>query len=162
MFVVTFRQMTESTDFYRKVGGRLRAARQRAELSQAALGARLGVTAGAINRYEMGGRRVPLRDVPRLASILGIAPGVLFGETAGQQRGGAAHRAGEVREESPIYGRSRTRRRRTARHYAASLTASQLRMLAHRAGLKPDAETQSLRRYAELIAEDLAKRTARP
>lgn len=154
--------MTESADFYRKIGSLLRAARQRAKLSQAALGARLGVTAGAINRYEMGGRRVPLRDAPRLASILGIPPAALFGGTAGPQRGGHAHRAGEVREESPVYGRTGTGRRRAVRVYAASLTASQLRILARRAGLKPDAETPSLRRYAELIAEDFVKRTARP
>lgn len=158
--------MAESADFYRKVGARLRTARLRAELSQAALGARLGVTAGAINRYEMGGRRVPLRHLPRIASILGIAPVVLLGGRAGRGSGRSPHRADEVREESPLYGRSGYGRsggrpREAAHRYAASLTASRLRRLARRAGLKPDAEAPSLRRYAELVAEDFARRANR-
>lgn len=149
--------MAESTNFYRRVGATVRAARLRAKLSQAALGARLGVTAGAVNRYEMGGRRVPLRDVPRIAAILGIAPAVLLGGSAGGRESRSPYRAGEVREESPMYGRSGLRAHDAARSYAASLTASRLRTLARRAGLTPEPDTATLRRYAELIAEDLTR-----
>ncbi len=63
----------KQTDIYTKVGERLRALRNRAGLSQAALGARLGRSASAIDRYEMGQRRLSLADLLRLSEILGIS-----------------------------------------------------------------------------------------
>jgi len=146
-------------DFYQRIGARLRAFRLRAHLSQAALGARLGITAGAINRYEMGGRRVPLKDVRRIASILGVPPMALLGaETAGGRGGRSPDR---VEEEAPLYGRRGLRPGVAARAYAASLSSERLRALAKRAGVGPGSESAPLRRYAELIAKDFAERAGR-
>jgi len=145
--------------FYQRIGARLRTLRLRAGLSQAALGARLRVTAGAINRYEMGHRRVPLEDVPRIASILGVAPVTLLGADASAGRTGrTVDRADRVREESPVYG---GRPAAAARAYAKSLTPARLRALAKRAGGELLSEPASLRRYAELIAADFARRSGR-
>lgn len=60
-------------DFYVRLGQRLRALRIRAGLSQSALGARLGRSASAIDRYEMGQRRIAIADLDRLAKILGVS-----------------------------------------------------------------------------------------
>jgi transcriptional regulator with XRE-family HTH domain len=139
-------------NFYERIGARLRRLRLRAGLSQAALGARLGVTAGAINRYEMGRRRVPLRDIPRMASILGVASTTLLGTDTS---------AGRVEEESPVYGRRGIRPGAAARAYAESLSPARLRALARRAGVGPRPEAAPLRRYAELIAMDFAQRAGR-
>lgn len=145
-------------DFYQRIGARLRMFRHRAHLSQAALGARLGLTAGAINRYEMGHRRVPLRAIPRMASILGIAPMALLGtEAAGRRGAGSARFPDRVREESPAYGRRTSRPETAARAYAESLSPARLRALAKRAGVGPRPDTAPLRRYAELIAKDFAR-----
>ena len=146
-------------DFYQRIGAKLRAFRLRAGLSQAALGARLGRTAGAINRYEMGGRRVPLKDIPRMASILGVASVTLMGaETTGGRGDRSADR---VREESPVYGRRGIRPGAAARAYAESLSPARLRALARRAGVGPRPDPAPLRRYAELIAKDFAQRVGR-
>src|SRR5579884_442239 len=58
-------------DFYVSLGARLKAFRVRAGLSQADLGARLGRSASAINRYETGQRRLPAEDLIRLAELRG-------------------------------------------------------------------------------------------
>jgi transcriptional regulator with XRE-family HTH domain len=144
--------------FYQRIGARLRTLRLRAGLSQAALGARLGLTAGAINRYEMGHRRVPLEDVPRIASIFGVSAVTLLGaDISGDRAGRSADRADRVREESPAYG-GHARPDAAVRAYAKSLTPARLRALAKRAGVEPRPEPAALRRYAELIAEDFAGR----
>src|SRR5579875_3552844 len=66
-------------DFYVSLGARLKAFRVRAGLSQADLGARLGRSASAINRYETGQRRLPAEDLIRLAELLGVSPEDLLG-----------------------------------------------------------------------------------
>ena len=142
-------------DFYQRIGTRLRALRIRAGFTQAGLGARLGVTAGAINRYEMGRRRVPLKDIPRLASILGVASMTLLGTERAARR--SSRPADRVQEESPPYGRPGT----AARAYAKSLSPARLRALAKRAGVGPQPAAARLRRYAELIAKDFAERAGR-
>lgn len=148
-------------DFYQRIGARLRAFRLRARFTQSELATRLGLTAGAINRYEMGGRRVPLKDVRRMASILGVAPMALLGADASEGRGGrSANRADRVQEESPVYGRH-GRPDAAARAYAKSLTPARLRALAKRAGVEPRPEPAALRRWAHLIAEDFARTTGR-
>jgi transcriptional regulator with XRE-family HTH domain len=144
-------------DFYRQIGARLRALRLRSGLSQAALGTRLGLTAGAINRYEMGRRRVPLKDIPRMAAILGVAPMALL-EAPGRRDGRQATR---VEEEAPAYGRAGLRPGASAHAYARSLSAARLRALARRAGIAAGADAAGLRRYAELIAQDFAQRAVR-
>jgi len=144
-------------DFYKRVGARLRTLRIKAGLTQAALGARLGRTAGAINRYEMGHRRVPLRDVPRFASIFGVAPVELLGAEAAGTGGGRA--ADKVREEPPIYGQRGTKRSDSARAYANRLSPARLQALARRAGVDLQSKAAPLRRYAELIVRDFTRRT---
>jgi transcriptional regulator with XRE-family HTH domain len=155
---VTFRHRRSSTDFYARLGSRLRTFRRRAGLSQGALGARLGLTAGAINRYEMGRRRVPLKDVSRLASILGVTTTALLGTPSTGSR--AAGVGTGVREDSPAYGgrRGAAGRSRHARDYAASLPDARLRGLASQARLEPGQSLDALRRYAELIARDFTRR----
>lgn len=64
--------------FYVRLGERLRALRNRAGLSQAALGAKLGRSASAIDRYEIGQRRISLADLLRLSRVLGVAPETFF------------------------------------------------------------------------------------
>jgi transcriptional regulator with XRE-family HTH domain len=141
-------------DFYRRLGSRLRALRVQAGLSQARLGARLGVTAGAINRYESGGRRIPLSDVPRIAGVLGVPPAALLGLREGAR---TARGPQTVRETSPTYRLSRSRGTQDASAYARSLSPARLRALAARAGLAA-ASDAALRRYAALIAGDYAAR----
>lgn len=145
-------------DFYQRIGGRLRTFRLRAGFSQAALGVRLGLTAGAINRYEMGRRRVPLADVPRIAAILDVAPTALLEPERGARS--RRQRADRIEEESPVYGR-RVLPSAAARAYAESLSPARLRALARRAGVEPRPRAGSLRRYAELIATDFAQRAGR-
>lgn len=75
-------------ELYAGVGGRLRALRNQAGLSQAALGAKLGRSASAIDRYEMGERRLSLADLIRVSKILGVSPEALFQETPGRGHSG--------------------------------------------------------------------------
>jgi transcriptional regulator with XRE-family HTH domain len=144
-------------NFYRRIGGRLRALRVQAGLSQAELGARLGLTAGAINRYESGGRRVPLSEVPRIAAVLGVPPGALL-EVPAAGPGSASAEA--VRELAPAYRARRGGGRAAVPTYARSLSPGRLRTLARHAGLPDSSAADSLRRYAALIADDFARYTA--
>lgn len=59
-------------ELYARLGERLRALRTRAGLSQAGLGARLGRSPSAIDRYEMGQRRLSIADLFRLSKILDV------------------------------------------------------------------------------------------
>ncbi|HEV2357661.1 MAG TPA: helix-turn-helix transcriptional regulator [bacterium] len=142
-------------DFYQRIGARLRALRLREGLSQAGLGARLGLTAGAINRYEAGRRRVPLKDLPRIASILRVTPATLLGTERPGTRSG--RRIDQVREEAPAYGRRRSGRG-DVEAYVRALSPARLRALARRAGLADPSDPAVLRRYAALIAKDFSRR----
>lgn len=148
-------------DFYQRIGARLRVLRLREGLSQAGLGARLGLTAGAINRYEAGRRRIPLKNLPRMASILRVAPAALLGTA--RPGTGSRRRMDQVREESPAYGRRRPGGRESSdvSAYARALSPARLRALARRARLPDPADPEALRRYAALIAEDFARRRDR-
>ncbi len=84
-------------DFYAKLGERLRMLRTRAGLSQAALGARLGRSPSAIDRYEMGQRRVSLADLLRLSKILNVPLEAFLGGAAGR---GSSTRGSPVRGSS--------------------------------------------------------------
>jgi len=83
-------------EFYAKLGERLRALRTRAGLSQAALGVKLGRSPSAIDRYEMGQRRISIADLLRLSKIFGVPLEALLEGSIG--RGGVARK---VRTSSP-------------------------------------------------------------
>ncbi|RJQ30577.1 MAG: LexA family transcriptional regulator [Peptococcaceae bacterium] len=53
------------------IGANIKKAREERNLSQAELGAKLGVTATAINYYEKGKRKINIGDLYRLAGVLG-------------------------------------------------------------------------------------------
>lgn len=55
---------------YALIGDRIKKAREEIFISQAELGARLGVTATAINYYEKGKRKINIEDLFRLAATL--------------------------------------------------------------------------------------------
>lgn len=55
---------------YVRIGAKIKRAREERTLSQAELGAKLGVTATAINYYEKGKRKISIDDLYRLASVL--------------------------------------------------------------------------------------------
>ncbi len=55
---------------YPRIGVKIKKAREEKYLSQAELGAKLGVTATAINYYEKGKRKISIDDLYRLASAL--------------------------------------------------------------------------------------------
>lgn len=55
---------------YVRIGARIKQAREEKFLSQAELGAKLGVTATAINYYEKGKRKITVEDLYRLAAVL--------------------------------------------------------------------------------------------
>jgi len=178
-------------DFYARLGERLRALRVEAGLSQAAVGARLGRSASAIDRYELGERRVSLQDLFRLARILEVSPEAFF-QTHGPRSGAvgvrrarrgavdrlrAEHlrllRALDARLSSPVEPagvQEATRAYRTRRAaartaapdaYAAAISPGRLRALARRAGLAGEPDVEALRRYAALVAADLARRAGR-
>lgn len=75
---------------YAKVGERVRVLRTRAGLSQAALGAMLHRSASAVDRYEMGQRRISLADLLRLSEILSVPLEALAQAPAGRLRRQAA------------------------------------------------------------------------
>lgn len=56
---------------YVRIGARIKKAREEKYLSQAELGARIGVTATAINYYEKGKRKISIDDLYRLGRVLG-------------------------------------------------------------------------------------------
>ncbi len=55
---------------YTRIGARIKKAREYKYLSQSELGAKLGVTATAINYYEKGKRKIGIDDLYRLAAAL--------------------------------------------------------------------------------------------
>src|SRR5271170_4828427 len=75
-----------SHEYYARLGKRMRALREAAGLSQAALGARLDRSPSAIDRYEMGQRRIPLSDLVRLCDVLNVPLDAFLGPTANRRR----------------------------------------------------------------------------
>ena len=65
---------------YRELGRRLRAARRDAELTQAALAERVGVSRTSITNVEQGNQHVPLHVLYDLARSLGVSPASLLPE----------------------------------------------------------------------------------
>lgn len=60
---------------YTRIGVLIKQAREEKRLSQAELGAFIGVTATAINYYEKGKRKINVEDLYRLAEVLEKPPG---------------------------------------------------------------------------------------
>lgn len=63
------------SNFYPEFGRRVRRLREAAELTQAALGARVGLDRTTITSIESGRHGVPLHVLVELADALGCAPG---------------------------------------------------------------------------------------
>jgi transcriptional regulator with XRE-family HTH domain len=60
------------------VGKRVRERRRQENLSQTALGSRLGVTFQAVQKYESGGIRISASTLYRLSHALDVEPGYFF------------------------------------------------------------------------------------
>ena len=160
-----------SRDYYVRLGRRMRSLREAAGLSQAALGARLGRSPSAIDRYEMGQRRIPLSDLVRMAAALDAPLGALLDQPRGGRRDRPAG-AREIRAEHRRLLRALDRRlaypsalpeggrvAETAARYrvaVAALSEARLRAWAARAGLPGTAGSAELRRYAELVVRGVA------
>jgi transcriptional regulator with XRE-family HTH domain len=65
------------------VGGNVRIWRMTKGLSQAQLANRLGVTFQQVQKYEVGGNRIPTGRLVKLAAILGVPIAALFEGTTG-------------------------------------------------------------------------------
>ena len=77
-----------TTAFYEDFGQRLRVAR--GSMSQASLGAAVGLSRGSISNIEAGRQHVPLHFLPRLARAVGAEPAALIPapDADGPQHGG--------------------------------------------------------------------------
>ncbi|WP_428247251.1 helix-turn-helix domain-containing protein [Ferrovibrio sp.] len=64
------------------IGGRLRAARVLAGLSQTVLGGRVGISFQQIQKYEKGHNRIGGSRLQQFAEILNVQPGYFFTATA--------------------------------------------------------------------------------
>ena len=64
----------------RQVGQRVRAYRLAQAMSQTTLGQKVGVTFQQIQKYEMGTNRIGSSRLKRVATVLGVSIGALFGD----------------------------------------------------------------------------------
>jgi transcriptional regulator with XRE-family HTH domain len=64
----------------RQVGQRVRAYRLAQGMSQTTLGQKVGVTFQQIQKYEMGTNRIGSSRLKRVATVLGVSIGALFGD----------------------------------------------------------------------------------
>ena len=71
MSLVRTRRVIDSKALYREIGKRIRAARERSELSQGELGVALGMTRANVSMLEQGGQRVLLEHVYNVALLVG-------------------------------------------------------------------------------------------
>jgi transcriptional regulator with XRE-family HTH domain len=67
-----------SSDFRKRVGLRIRSARERKGLSQTQLAHQLGVSNTQVSRWETG-RGLPLGHLDELSEALGMSPEQIFG-----------------------------------------------------------------------------------
>jgi transcriptional regulator with XRE-family HTH domain len=61
-----------------EIGMRIRAARERAGLTQEQVASRLGTAANVLSRIETGQRGLSIPQLVDLAAALGVSPGALF------------------------------------------------------------------------------------
>lgn len=67
-------------ELYKKIGAKIRDAREKAELSQRALAEAVGYeTSTAISLIESGDRRVAIDDLNKIAKVLRVTPKYLLG-----------------------------------------------------------------------------------
>lgn len=76
-FVKT-RRVIDAKALYREIGKRIRAARERAELSQEELGVALGMTRANVSNLEKGQTRILIEHVYNTALFLGRKTGELL------------------------------------------------------------------------------------
>lgn len=72
-FVKT-RRVVDAKALYREIGKRIRAARERAELSQGELGVALGMTRANVSMLEHGAQRILVEHVYNVALLLNRGP----------------------------------------------------------------------------------------
>jgi transcriptional regulator with XRE-family HTH domain len=78
-----------------EVGRRIRIQRISRGISQTELGEKIGVTFQQVQKYEKGVNRVGAGRLTRIAKVLGVSVGTLFGAT-GSAAEGAATEAGRL------------------------------------------------------------------
>lgn len=61
------------------IGNRIKAARKRADMTQAALADALGINQSDVSKYENDAKPVPADIMEKIASVTGVAPSVLYG-----------------------------------------------------------------------------------
>lgn len=62
----------ETTDIKQRVGQQIREARLKAGLTQKEVGAKLGVTEGAYNRYESGQQNLTIDTIHKICKAIGV------------------------------------------------------------------------------------------
>jgi transcriptional regulator with XRE-family HTH domain len=85
--------------FFDALGQRIADLRKAQELTQAELGALLGVSQQTINSFEKGRRRVPASALPELSRILGVSVENLIGAEPGPAKRGPKPRLQQQLEE---------------------------------------------------------------
>ena len=88
------------------IGGRLKLYRQRANLSQTALGKNLGVSFQQVQKYENGTNRISAAALMRMSRFLNISIGQLLANENGRARPGAGRRDDFARFANSSEGRS--------------------------------------------------------
>lgn len=68
--------------FFIQLGARITRLRKDQGITQVQLAEQLGVSQQTITAYESGNRRVPISNLPRLATLLGTSIEALIGQTA--------------------------------------------------------------------------------
>jgi transcriptional regulator with XRE-family HTH domain len=100
------RRATDSEDFKKLVGERLKALRLESGISQRGLAKRLDISHQQLQKYERGANALPLERVQAIASALGVAPGLLaFPEVDAHSNATAAKRSPDRIELLRLYDR---------------------------------------------------------
>jgi len=73
----TMRGIANNQDFQKSIGGKLRALRREAGLSQRGLALKLDLSHQQIQKYERGDNALPLHRVKSFAAALGVLPAIL-------------------------------------------------------------------------------------
>ena len=100
------RPKTETDDFSRHIGQRIRLFRTAAGLSLEALGSRIGVTYQQIQKYEKGANRVSATTLAHIAQVLNVNVAVFFlsdddSEETGIAMGGSLRTAQQIDRLTP-------------------------------------------------------------
>jgi transcriptional regulator with XRE-family HTH domain len=78
------KDVAQTADFERQIGGRMRARRRQLGLSQSELAAKLSVSFQQVQKYERGANRMAASTLVLAAAALGVSVGWLVAEDAPQ------------------------------------------------------------------------------